>query len=37
MKPMPEKFLALMPTWLHGFVARGKTYPLHVALQQVYA
>ncbi len=33
-----REILALMPTWLHGFVARGKNLsPLHVALQQVYA
>lgn len=33
-----REILALMPTWLHGFVARGKNLsPLHVVLQQVYA
>lgn len=33
-----REILALMPTWLHGFVARGENLsPLHVALQQVYA
>jgi 4-diphosphocytidyl-2-C-methyl-D-erythritol kinase len=33
-----KEVLTLMPTWLHGFVARGKNLsPLRVALQQVYA
>ena len=33
-----REVLTLMPTWLQGFVARGKNLsPLHVALQQVYA
>lgn len=33
-----RELLARMPTWLQGFVARGKNLsPLYVTLQQVYA
>ncbi|ACQ92447.1 4-diphosphocytidyl-2C-methyl-D-erythritol kinase [Tolumonas auensis DSM 9187] len=33
-----REVLALIPTWLRGFVARGENLsPLHVVLQQVYA